>query len=209
MVKFVHVLFIANTEKVKNFDWFTTPYKGKEWAEHEWHCSTSNSMLLPSKHLCHQRTSKLIGSILAISRCRELGCIQNSQERKLKISPRGAWNIRNVWREKGGKKKEKLHSKFDPRLISRLVDISILGVWGCKKSCTNARAIVGQLGNHGGWGLFTEQVCKSCFYTTAELLVMFIEPTIQSNDGPRHFTAIAWYFVPAYLLQDAIYASSG
>ena len=130
------------------------------------------------------------------------------EKRKPKISRRSARNIRNVWREKE-KKKEKLHPKLDPRLISRLVNISILGVWGCKKSCSNARAIVGQLGNHGGWCLFTEQVCKSCFYTTAELLVMFIEPTIQSNDGPRHFTAIAWYFVPAYLLQDAIYASSG
>lgn len=37
---------------------------------------------------------------------------------------------------------------------------------------------------------------------------MFIKPTIQGNDSPRHFTATAWYFVPAYLFQDAIYTSS-
>jgi len=37
-------------KKVKSFDWFTTPYKEKKnWAEHEWHCSASISMFLPSK----------------------------------------------------------------------------------------------------------------------------------------------------------------
>jgi len=103
MVKFVHVLFIANTEKVKNFDWFTTPYKGKEWAEHEWHCSTSNSMLLPSKHLCHQRTSKLIGSILAIFRCRELGCIQRKEAENF---PKECPEYLECLKGKGEKKRE-------------------------------------------------------------------------------------------------------
>uniref|UniRef100_A0A0A9DR97 Uncharacterized protein n=1 Tax=Arundo donax TaxID=35708 RepID=A0A0A9DR97_ARUDO len=100
------------------------------------------------------------------------------------------------------------YTQFDPRSFSKLVDHGILGMRGCKKCSSNARAIVGELGNHRRRGLFPEQVCKSCFYTTAELLVMFIEPTIQGNDSLWHFTAITWYFVPAYLLQDAIDTSS-
>jgi hypothetical protein len=42
-------LLPSQKKEVKIFDWFTTPYKGGKWAEHEWHYSASISMLLPSK----------------------------------------------------------------------------------------------------------------------------------------------------------------